>query len=255
MTVTFETKVWENDWELILKTSRLHETINRCNYNFTNKLIYINNVDNFTATEITAKKLIQDGIIDNYINVCKYADLALNYFNLDKYKLGAGYYYSIAELVSIYLTETKYIVHFSGDASIISKSNKNWLSEGINILENNETVKVFNLLWNFDYKDAKNESIFEDKDFYFGYGFSDQMYLIRTNDFKQRIYEYFDKASERYPKYGGDSFEKRVDSWMRQNNFLRATYKHGSYAHKNFPTNSLLKNISIFLDKPNLFRR
>lgn len=255
MTVTFETKVWENDWELILKTSRLRETIERCNYNFTNKVIYINNVNSFSNAEITAKKLIQDGIIDNYINVDNFSDIALDYFNLNRNKLGAGYYYSIAELVSIYLTETEYIVHFSGDASILSKTNKNWLSEGIKILENYENVKVFNLLWNFDYKDAKNESISEDINFYFGYGFSDQMYLIRTNDFKQKIYEYYDKASERYPKYGGELFEKRVDSWMRQNNFLRATYKNGSYAHKNFTTNGLFKKISIYLDKPNLFRR
>ena len=87
MTVTFETKVWENDWELILKTSRLRETIERCNYNFTNKVIYINNVNSFSNAEITAKKLIQDGIIDNYINVDNFSDIALDYFNLNRNKL------------------------------------------------------------------------------------------------------------------------------------------------------------------------
>jgi hypothetical protein len=255
MSVTFETKVWENDWELIMKTSRIRETISNCHYSFKNKILYINNVNDLAPVESAAQEMIQKGIIDKYINVNEYSDLALNYFNLSKEKLGRGYYYSIAELVSIYLSETKYILHLSGDTSITPDTPDNWLEAGVDVLEKNSNVKVFNLVWNYDYKDAKNESESEDNDFYYGYGFSDQMYLIRTADFKQKIYEYYDKASDRYPKYGGELFEKRVDSWMRQNKCLRATYKHGSYTHKNFATNKTLKNIAIFLDKPGLFRR
>ena len=255
MSVTFETKVWENDWELIMKTSRIRETITNCHYNFTNKILYINNVNNLPSVESAAHEMIHKGIIDKYINVNEYADLALNHFNLTREKLGRGYYYSIAELVSIYLSETKYILHLSGDTSITPDTPNRWLEAGVDILEKKPDVKVFNLAWNYDYKDAKDESEYEDKDFYFGYGFSDQMYLIRTTDFKQKIYEYYDEASERYPKYGGELFEKRVDSWMRQNKFLRATYKHGSYTHKNFARNKILKNIAIFFNKPSLFRR
>ena len=32
--VTFETKVWENDWEYILQENYLQEIIGRCNYAF-----------------------------------------------------------------------------------------------------------------------------------------------------------------------------------------------------------------------------
>ncbi len=254
MSVTFETKVWENDWELLLKTSRMRKTIKNCHYRFTNKFLYINNVNNFAAVESAAKEMIQTGIIDKYINVNDYADRALCHFNLNKEKLSKGYYYSIAELVSIYLSETKYILHFSGDTTVTPDVPNDWLEAGIDVLEKKPDVKVFNLAWNYDYQDAKDESEYEDKDFYFGYGFSDQMYLIRTTDFKQRIYEYYDKASERYPKYGGELFEKRVDSWMRQNKFLRATYKHGSYRHKNFTKHDFFKKIAIYFDNPNLFK-
>lgn len=255
MSVTFETKVWENDWELLLKTSRIPETIENCHYDFTNKLLFINNVNNFHAVKSAANKMIDLGIIDGSVHVNAYADRALSYFNLSREKLGKGYYYSIAELVSIYLSETKYILHFSGDTTVTPDVQKNWVEAGIEVLEKCPDVKVFNLVWNYDYQDAKDESEYEDKDFYFGYGFSDQMYLIRTTDFKQQIYEYYDKASERYPKYGGELFEKRVDSWMRQNKFLRATYKHGSYTHKNFTKHDFLKRISIYFDNPSLFKR
>ena len=121
------------------------------------------------------------------------------------------------------------------------------------MLNTNTNVKVFNLAWNHDYNAAKTESEYEDSECYYGYGFSDQMYLIRTADFKQRIYEYYDKASERYPRHGGESFEKKVDSWMRQNHFLRATFKHSSYIHHNFSKIRLFNNIAVRLNRPNLF--
>jgi hypothetical protein len=160
MTITFETKVWENDWELMLKSSRLEKMIERCNHAFNQKILYI---------------------------------------------------------------------------------------KGIATLKNNNNVKVFNLTWNREYSSAKSESKYDDTLNAYGFGFSDQMYLIRSADFRQPIYQYYDPASERYPKYGGELFEKRVDSWMRQNNFLRATYKNGSYLHKNFPKNRLLKKIQMWL--------
>ena len=117
MSVTFETKIWENDRELVLKTSRLWKMVNRCHHKLTHKILYINNVNNLLKVEKTAKKLaINQGIIDNFINVNSYADVALDSFNLSKEKLGRGYYYSVAELVSIYLPKTKYLLHFSSDA-------------------------------------------------------------------------------------------------------------------------------------------
>jgi hypothetical protein len=108
-------------------------------------------------------------------------------------------------------------------------------------------VKVFNLTWNHRFHEAKNESLKEDDQFYYGYGFSDQMYLVRTADFRAPIYEEINDASERYPKYGGELFEKRVDSWMRNNGNIRATSKQTSYIHKNFTKSYLLKKIRTMI--------
>lgn len=254
MTITFETKVWEKDWEIILKTSRLKNMIERCHYGFKERVLYINNVRNFKEVSSFAKDLVKNGVISKYIEVAEYEDAALKFFSLSREKLGNGYYYSIAELVSIYLTNSKYLLHFSGDSIVAPRTTKDWLQSGIRTLEDNPSIKVFNLTWNGRYKEAKKESTSEDKQNFYGYGFSDQMYLIRTEEFKKNIYEYFDAASKRYPIYGGELFEKRVDSWMRQNQFLRATYKHGSYIHQNFTKNSLKRKISIYLNRPNLFK-
>ena len=247
MTITFETKVWENDWELMLKSSRLEKMIERCNHTFNERILYINNVQDYSEVAQVADRLIRSGVIDQYVKVGDYAAEALDFFSLSRDKLGIGYYYSIAELVSIYLTKTEYLLHFSGDSIVSKKTATQWLSDGIETLRNNNNVKVFNLTWNEEYSAAKKEAEYDDLINGYGFGFSDQMYLIRSADFKKPIYEFYDPASERYPKYGGELFEKRVDSWMRQNNFLRATYKNGSYLHKNFTKNPFLRKMQIWL--------
>jgi hypothetical protein len=255
MSITFETKVWENDWELVLKTSRLKDLILRCNHPFDYRVIYINNVKNPSIVEAHAQRLINEGVIDQFVHVHEHAQEALDFFQLSKEKLGKGYYYSIAELVSIYLTKTKYLLHFSSDAIPEKNIAFNWLQQGIDLLETNSEVKVFNLTWNHRFHEAKNESLKEDGQFYYGFGFSDQMYFVRTADFRAPIYEEINTASERYPKYGGELFEKRVDSWMRNYGHVRATSKQASYLHQNFTKNNLVKKIAVTLNYPTLLSK
>lgn len=247
MSITLETKVWENDWELVLKTSRLKDLILRCNHPFDQRILYINNVKNPSIVEAHAKRLINDGVIDQFVHVHEHAQEALDFFQLSKDKLGKGYYYSIAELVSIYLTKTEYLLHFSSDAIPEKNISSPWLHEAIELLNAKNEIKIFNLTWNHRFNEAKNESISEDDKFFYGYGFSDQMYLIRTKDFRAPIYEEINEASNRYPKYGGELFEKRVDSWMRNHSHIRASSTKHSYIHKNFPKNYLLKKFNLMI--------
>jgi hypothetical protein len=254
MTITFETKVWENDWEAILKTDRIERMVDRCKSAFDEKILYINNVEDFDLVRRVADKLITNQVITKYIHVQEYAQEALDFFSLSKEKLGKGYYYSIAELVSIYLTNTQYLLHFAGDSIVAPWAKRDWLSQGITTLETKPEVKVFNLTWNRKYRDAKRDSEIIDNNNYYGYGFSDQMYLVRTADFRAPIYEHYHPASECYPTYGGDLFEKRVYSWLRSHNYLRATYRHGSYLHENFPQTSSDQMLPAFFDRFNLFK-
>ena len=39
MTITFETKVWENDWKIMLKTNRIKQMIDRCHHSFDEKIL------------------------------------------------------------------------------------------------------------------------------------------------------------------------------------------------------------------------
>jgi hypothetical protein len=42
--ITFETKVWEGDWRIILNTGRLERMIESCDWEFAERVLYINNV-------------------------------------------------------------------------------------------------------------------------------------------------------------------------------------------------------------------
>jgi hypothetical protein len=192
-------------------------------------------------------------VLSEYINVEEHAQNALDHFELSKESLGSGYYYSIAELVSLYLSKTDYLLHFSGDSLIAKETHKNWLELGLRVLEADPQVKVVNLSWDKYCKKEIEEKISETADYWNSIGFSDQMYLVRTEDFRGKIYNHHHPYSDRYPKYGGELFEKRVDSWLRVNEFYRATLKNGRYIHRNFTNNPWKKKLSILLNRSDLF--
>lgn len=238
--VTFETKVYENDWEYILKGNYLEKLIQGCNYPFEKKTLLINNVTDVFKVQKLAEKKVASGLLDSYYVVSDYAKDALNYFNIEENSFKGGFYYSISELVGIYLAKTAYLLHLSGD-SLMQIKTIDWIENAIAIFKNRTEIIVANPTWNFRYDQAKKESVGEIKGFYLGYGFSDQCYLIKTEFFKKRIYNERNDDSDRYPKYGGDLFEKRVDSYMRNHHFLRLTCKDFSYLNLNFPNNRIHK--------------
>ena len=237
--VTFETKCYEKDWEILLKTGRLEAMIARNHYDFAERILYINNVDDPDKVRKYAERLMDRGVITEHVLVEDFADEALNFFGLDRDSFEGGYYYSIQELVGIYRCRTDYLLHFSGDS--ILDGTFTWLEKAVDRLRNDQRIKVVNCIWNRKESEAEQESTAQDDNFWVGSGFSDQCYLVKASDFRARIYGEAHPDSQRYPVYGGELFEKRVDAWMRTNGYLRCTYKHGSYLSRNFPRNRLLR--------------
>ena len=252
--ITFETKCYENDWEYLLKTNYLNRMIHNCNFDFIFKHIIINNVKQRDVVGYYAQKKVKEKTIDAYYFVDDYIENALYYFDINKESFGNGYYYSSAELVGLYVTKSKYILHFSSDSFLPGKDRSDWILEACNIFEKEPNIVVANPTWGFQFDVARKEA--EGNmigNFNLGYGFSDQCYLVRTEDFRAKIYNFKHSASERYPKYGGELFEKRVDSYMRVNGKQRITSTKISYIHRNFPYKKLNKIVILFLMKINMY--
>lgn len=243
--VTFETKCYEKDWEILLKSGRLEAMISRNCYDFAERILYINNVADPDKVRGYAERYKERGIITGYVLVEEHADEALAFFGIEQDSFKGGYYYSIQELVGIYLCRTEYLLHFSSD-SILDGSFP-WIDKGIAILEHDQRIRNVNCVWNRKHDEARENAFEETEEFWIGYGFSDQCYLIRTSDFRARIYGETNPASARFPAYGGELFEKRVDAWSQNNGYLLATYKHGCYLSKNFPRNRLLRTAGRLL--------
>ncbi|MGD0488867.1 MAG: hypothetical protein ABSB94_16965 [Syntrophorhabdales bacterium] len=245
-TVTFETKCYENDWEYLLKADRLKKTVALCRYPFDRVVLHINNVKNPDKVARYASRLLLSGVISEFVQVSDYAREALDSFDCDPESFRGGYYYSIAEMTAIYLCKTDYLLHFSSDT--IMANREEWIGSAIRKMEENPEILVANPTWNNKFHRAREESVAEDGAFYIGHGFSDQCYLIAPARFRSPIYNEKHAVTQRnFPPHGGESFEKRIDAYMRNHDYLRITSKRASYRHRNFPRNRLAKLAAISL--------
>lgn len=246
---TFETKCYENDYEFILKGRRLGETIANCRHAFACRQLIVNNVKDRAKVESLARDCKERGLIDEYYFAEDYAVEALGFFEIEKDSFRGGYCYSISELVGLYLCQTEYLLHFASDSSIRQPAPYDWIKEAQCLMEQNESYVCATPCWNGEYGEAKAESSSELENWYVGQGFSDQCYLVKTAIFRAPIYSEKHPFSERYPDYGGELFEKRADSHMRNHGLLRLMNKQFSYRHRNFPKGGLIRRVGLLLNK------
>lgn len=252
--VTFETKCYENDWKYILKTSYLEKLFFNNKYDFAFKQLIINNVKNREEVEKYAKIKVKNKIIDAYYFTEDTENEVLDFFKINKQSFNGGFYYSISELTGIYKCSTKYLLHFSSDAFPYKNTNlKEWIDSFIKNNNENNNYIISTLIWNNKINEVIKESANHIPNFYIAQGFSDQCYLIEVNEFKKDIYNENNYFSNRYPKYGGELFEKRVDAYMRNHDKIRLISDKYAYVHENFPKKGIKKLIFNFFCYTNLF--
>lgn len=217
----------------MLKTDRLEQMAARNQFPFAKRTLLINQLDSYREVEKLAQRAVDRGWLTDYVIVEEHADAALESLGLSRAILGRGYVYSIAPLVGVSLCRSEFLLYFMGDC--IPEKPCAWLPPALELLQRDRRIVVANLTWDANYAEAERESTSTTDDFFLGPGFSDQCYLVRTADLQQPIYGFTHEASARFPLYAGESFEKRVDSWMQTHGYLRATYRHGAYLHQNVP--------------------
>lgn len=239
--VTFFTNCYERDWKTIIIEGGMERKIENLNYNFSNKVLIITNVSDRNTVESELTKIKDKKVIDEYYFTDDSSKETLDFFDINEDTFNGGYWYSIAPLTAILKCETEYMLYLTSDV-VVENKDYNWIDEGIKLIKNNEIIKVVNPIWNLNHNEAQYEEDFyinlgfpsmgNNKDWFHTVNFSDQCFLIRTQDFKKKIYNLKDELSDlHYPGYAGESFEKRVSSFLKKNKFYRLTSKNVTYYH------------------------
>jgi hypothetical protein len=246
-TVSFATSVWEKEWkEVLLNPEYLEKKqIQYQNFHFQEKILILNNLDHPSQVKLLAEKFVEKTILTHVYLAKEYEQKILENFNLKKedFKIGNDahkyegvnndwiYYNALAPLAAIYLSTSDYLVYLTADVWL--KEPVSWIDQALAFMQKHEKVKVANLTWNDRYDEAEKESYKKKKKFYLSKkGFSDQMFLVKREDFIQPIYSEVREDLTQFPR--GDVFEKRVFSFMKNHGWERITYSGGSYTHQSF---------------------
>jgi hypothetical protein len=188
----------------------------------------INNVEDRREAGARAEKLLELGEIDAYYWVADYLEKALTKVGLMRRDLGRVPHYTDFLLVAVTLPGNPYLLHW--DAEVCLRQSRNWIDPALELMERDQRVFVANPNWR--QPTLEKETLWKAGDFAFGYGFSDQLFLVRRSEVSRPIYKSHCLASFRYPvAHVAAIFEQRVDAYMRTHGRLRATYTRATYEH------------------------
>lgn len=230
--VSFATSCWEKDWkEILLRPGYLADLqIGRHLYPFQERILVINNVVDLPTVRAAAEEKVKEGVLTRVVVA---GEEILPFFRLERRDFPNDwvYYNAIAPLSALYACESDYLLYLTGDVTL--KEPVDWIRSAVRKMEKEPLYAVANLTWNERYDEAKRESFRRSGSFFVAReGFSDQMFLVRTKEFRRPIYGEIRMDAGHYPR--GDVFEKRCFSYMKNRGLLRLTYRHGSYTHENF---------------------
>jgi hypothetical protein len=239
--VTFATCCWEKDWRhLLLEPDYLKvKQIERHAFPFDEKLLIINNVLDKEAVLAAAQKKIEEGVLTRVCLAETLVEEALSFFQLKRSDFVPNegiaadwiYYNALGPLTALYLCSTDYLLYLTGDVWLPKKVA--WIDCAVRRMERVAKYKVANLVWNENYKEVKKESYKKEWNFFVAkQGFSDQLFLVSSREFRQPIYGEIRSDSGHYPR--GDVWEKRVFSYLKNRKLERITYRRGSYLHENY---------------------
>ena len=199
---------------------------------FANRIAIINNVISRKDAALRAESLLASGEIHRYFFVSDHIDQALEKTGLTHDDLGPVANYTNWAIAGICTTASPWFVIWDSEISLTEPIN--WIEPSIAFLAENSRAFVAapNHHPEWVCGSVKNKILNLNGNFALGYGFSDQVFLARTEQFACPIYGEKCLASLRYPlAHIGSVFEQWVDSYMRNHHLWRAIYIPAVYHH------------------------
>jgi hypothetical protein len=192
---------------------------------FAARTALVNNVDDRADAQARADRLIAAGEISRVVFVADRLDHALARTGLDRPDLEPASWHVDWALVAVTLDGPEWMLHW--DADVRLREPADWVGPALELMERDRRVLIANPNW----EDPTLERFTSETmgPFALGHGFSDQVFLGRRTELGAPIYRQRCLARWRYPF--PDSFEARVDAYLRHAGRLRATYRDVVYEH------------------------
>jgi hypothetical protein len=208
---------------------------------FGERILLINNVDDRERAAALARHRIDEGEITAVHFVDEQLPTALEAVDLSPADLGRPPYCHFSDYLfaAPFVANSPYLLYWDGDVRMDNPVD--WVGPALDLLRT--CPRVFSAsarpCW---WSERRELTLHVGKDFAFGYGFSDQMFLARTAELRQPIYNHSAPACFAHPtSHVCQLFEQRVNSYMRRHRRFRAVHLASRYEHQGrrwyWPTN------------------
>lgn len=199
-------------------------------YPFARRVALVNNVDDRADAEARARALIDAGELDAVEFVADHAERGFAAAGLTPAELGEIAYFTDWALAALVLPGAGWMVHW--DAELRLREPCDWIAPSIDLMKRDARIVTANPAWDNE-ADIARHTCAHVGSFALGHGFSDQVFLVRRRSLARPVYRDRTLARLRFPlAHLGDIFEARVDSHMRRQGLLRATYLPATYVHE-----------------------
>jgi hypothetical protein len=229
--VDFYVNCFERDYRQVLSEGFMQRKVRSMCRDFARVVVTINNVaDRQDATRL-ALKAVERGEISTFLFVADALPKALEKCGLSLGSLGRVRHYIDFALVAVASAQAEFLLYCCAEVEM--EQPMDWVTPAIAKLCENPLLLVANPAWASDPGGAEREALLSDGPYRVGYGFSDQIFLVRTERLRGPVFGYTHPAGQRYPMSDvGDIFEKRVDAFMRCEGLMRLTDTRVFYRHR-----------------------
>jgi hypothetical protein len=202
-------------------------------YPFARRVVLVNNVSDASDASRRARRLLEEGVIDEFHFVAELLDGALKRTGLGRHELEPLLHYSDGPLVAATLTGSPWLLYWDPETRLAEPGD--WVTPALALMKRDKRVIVANPSWERPDPDGRRpgverEAIETCEGFAIGHGFSDQVFLASRDALAAPIYGQRCIARITYPAaHKTHVFEARLGAYMRHHARLRATSLSATY--------------------------
>ena len=250
---------WENDYRHILQYDYLRKLFFNIPDNFTHRRLLVNQVISRNHVYRLAAKCTE--FLDEIVFVQDFYNEAFDLYLNGNPFTKMEEQYSRSQFTGLLLCDTPYLFHLNADIEVENPDSSNFLEVGIELLSRRKDSSIsFSPNWAFRelngilYGDQGylleqvNRFTFQDLPFFECSGFTDNCYLIDKRELTKIDWNCESEFTRNYPKYAGQSFERRIANYMFTNNLSRIVDPAIRFINTEIPKSNVVKFLNALIN-------